>query len=92
MNEGIPMRRHLGIRLKTALLSWAVTIVTLSIFLLALIPTQKKTILKSLESNAKTIAASLSKVTSAALVSGAEDYQPVQITRFPARPLKLAPL
>lgn len=58
----------LGITLRTALLSWLVTIATLLIFVSAIIPQQKRTFLENLESKAHGVAVSLrDEVTGAAI-------------------------
>ncbi len=64
--------RTLGITLRTALLSWLVTISTLLLFVTAIIPQQKRTFLENLESKAHGVAASLLAVTSGAAVN--DDY------------------
>ena len=65
----------IGITLRTALLSWSVTLVTLLIFVLVILPWQKRTFLENLESKAHGIAVSLNGVTAGAAVN--EDYSSV---------------
>ena len=67
--------RRLGITRRIALLSWLITIVTLVIFVVMIVPEQKQTYLKNLESKARGISASLQDVTAGAVVT--EDYSSV---------------
>ena len=69
------LTRHMGITAKTAMLSWLVTIVTLTIFVAVIIPQQKRTFLENLNSKARGICASLQDVTAGAIVT--EDYSSV---------------
>ena len=66
---------RVGITLRTALLSWLVTSVTLLIFITVLIPQQKRLFLENLESKAQGIAVSLREVAAGAAVN--EDYSSV---------------
>jgi signal transduction histidine kinase/DNA-binding response OmpR family regulator len=65
----------MGITVRTALLSWLVTLVTLLIFVSAIIPQQKRTFLENLESKAHGLAVSLHDVAAGAAVN--EDYSSV---------------
>jgi signal transduction histidine kinase/DNA-binding response OmpR family regulator/HPt (histidine-containing phosphotransfer) domain-containing protein/HAMP domain-containing protein len=67
--------RTLGITLRTALLSWLVTISTLLLFVLVIIPQQKRIFLENLESKAHGVAVSLHEVAAGAAVN--EDYSSV---------------
>ncbi len=68
-------RRGLGIALRTALLSWLVTLATLGIFVLMVIPQQKRTFLLNLESKANSVAVSLRDVAAGAAIN--EDFASV---------------
>jgi signal transduction histidine kinase len=68
-------RRNMGITLRTALLSWLVTIMTLLIFVTVIIPQQKRTFLENLESKAHGVAVSLRDVAAGAAVN--EDFSSV---------------
>jgi signal transduction histidine kinase/CheY-like chemotaxis protein len=59
----------MGITLRTALLSWLVTLVTLSVFIGVIIPMQKETFLENLESKAHGVAVSLRDVVAGAAVN-----------------------
>jgi signal transduction histidine kinase len=61
--------KSMGITLRTALLSWLVTIVTLLIFVGVIIPQQKRTFLENLESKAHSVAVSLHDVAAGAAVN-----------------------
>ncbi|HPN29403.1 MAG TPA: ATP-binding protein [bacterium] len=61
-----------SILFKTLILLWSVIIFTILIFTLALIPYQKNILTGMLESEAKTIASSISQITATALIS--EDF------------------
>lgn len=63
-------RRVLGITVKTALLSWLVTIVTLSIFVTVIIPEQKRTFQENLKSKAYGMAVSLRDAETTAIING----------------------
>lgn len=63
---------HIGIALRIALLSWVVTLATLTIFVIITIPQQKKTYLQNLESKATSVALSLRDVAAGAAVN--EDF------------------
>ena len=65
----------LGITLRTALLSWLVTSATLLLFVLVIIPQQKRIFLENLESKAHGVAVSLHEVAAGAAVN--EDYSSV---------------
>ena len=65
----------MGITLRTALWSWLVTLTTLLIFVLVIIPQQKRTFLENLESKAQGIAVSLRDVAAGAVVN--EDFSSV---------------
>ena len=69
------LNHRMGITVKTAMLSWLVTIVTLAIFVAVIIPQQKRTFLENLNSKARGICASLQDVTAGAIVT--EDYSSV---------------
>jgi sensor histidine kinase regulating citrate/malate metabolism len=58
--------------LRAAVYSWVLVIATLLLYLSFTIPYQKKIIVDNMESEARSIAASISQVTAAAIV--AEDY------------------
>ncbi len=68
-------RRGVSILLRTALLSWMVTIATLLIFVMVNIPYQRKTFLENLNSKAQGISVSLQDVTAGSIVT--EDYSAV---------------
>ena len=68
-------KRSMGIMLRTALLSWLVTIVTLLIFVMVIIPEQKRTFIQNLESKAHGVTVSLRDVAAGAVVN--EDYSSV---------------
>ncbi len=68
-------QRGFGILTKTALLAWLVTLVTLTIFLVVLLPDQRKVFLDNLRSKSLGIVASLRDVTASAVVT--EDYSAV---------------
>jgi signal transduction histidine kinase/DNA-binding response OmpR family regulator/HPt (histidine-containing phosphotransfer) domain-containing protein/HAMP domain-containing protein len=65
----------LGITLRTALLSWLVTISTLLLFVGVIIPQQKRIFLENLESKASGVAVSLHEVAAGAAVN--EDFSSV---------------
>jgi PAS domain S-box-containing protein len=65
----------IGIALRTALLSWLVTLTTLLIFVVVILPWQEHTLLKNLESKAQSVAISLHDVAASAAVN--EDYSSV---------------
>jgi len=67
--------RGMGIALRTALLSWLVAMATLLIFVVVIIPLQKRTFLENLESKAQGVVASLRDVTAGAAIN--EDYSSV---------------
>jgi signal transduction histidine kinase/DNA-binding response OmpR family regulator len=75
MNPENPKNKSLGIALRTALLSWLVTIATVLIFVIAIIPMQKQAVLENLESKARGLAASLHNVAAGAAVN--EDFSSV---------------
>ena len=57
--------------LRTAILSWALIIGTVGIFVLTDIPYQKKTIEEGMKSQAKSIATSIDQVTATAIITEA---------------------
>ena len=65
----------IGIARRTALWSWLVTLATLVVFLVVLLPWQEHTLLKSLESKSQSVAISLHEVAASAAVN--EDYSSV---------------
>jgi signal transduction histidine kinase len=67
--------RGLGITLRTALLAWLVTIGTLLLFIAAIVPEQKRTLLEYLRSKGNGIAVSLREIAAGAAIS--EDYSSV---------------
>ncbi|MBI2947002.1 MAG: HAMP domain-containing protein [Verrucomicrobia bacterium] len=67
--------QRMGIGLKIALLAWSVTLVTLLIFVAAIIPEQKHIFIENLDSKGRGIAVSLQDVAAGALVT--EDYSTV---------------
>ena len=68
-------KKSLGIVPRTALLSWLVTLMTLSVFVTFIIPMQTQTFLENLNSKALGIAVSLQDVTAGAVIN--EDYSSV---------------
>jgi len=64
-----------GILRRTALIIWVVTLITVTGFIVAIIPEQKAALLKSLDSTAKVTATSIGEVTAASIVL--EDYSAV---------------
>ena len=75
MNTENIKTRALGITLRTALLSWLVTISTLLLFVIVIIPQQKRIFLENLESKAHGVAVSLHEVAAGAAVN--EDFSSV---------------
>ncbi|HVU34368.1 MAG TPA: ATP-binding protein [Opitutaceae bacterium] len=75
LSRQLRYRRGLGITVRTAWLAWLVTISTLLIFALAIVPQQKRTLLDYLYSKANGVAVSLRDVAASAAVS--EDYSSV---------------
>jgi two-component system NtrC family sensor kinase len=67
-----PMRSMTGITRRITLMGWLVTLVTLAIFLVVIIPEQKRDFERNLESTALGVAASVRAVAATAAVS--EDY------------------
>ena len=67
--------RGLGIALRITLLSWLVTIMTLAIFVMVIIPQQKRTFQENLKSKAHGVAVSLRDVAAGAAVN--EDFSSV---------------
>ncbi len=63
------MKRRMGITLKTALLSWLVTIITLLTFVTVIIPEQKREFIENMDSKAHGIAVSLRDLVSGAVVN-----------------------
>jgi signal transduction histidine kinase len=74
MNEGSGVPRF-SIALKIALLSWLVSLVTLLVFVLAIVPQQKRSFEADLASKARGLSASLQNVIAGAAVT--EDYSAV---------------
>ncbi len=68
-------QRSLGITLRTALLSWLVTLMTLGLFIVFIVPQQKQTYVQGLESKAHGVAVSLRDVVAGAAIN--EDYSSV---------------
>ena len=68
-------KKSLGIVPRTALLSWLVSLMTLSVFVTFIIPMQTQTFLENLNSKALGIAVSLQDVTAGAVIN--EDYSSV---------------
>ncbi len=62
--------RRLGITLRTALLSWLVTIATLLSFICVILPQQRQTLQENLESRAHGLSSTLLDLISAAAISG----------------------
>ena len=69
------MRFPKGIALRITLLGWSVTLVTLAVFVIMIIPEQKREFELSLESKARAVALSIRGVAAGAAVS--EDYSAV---------------
>ncbi len=67
--------RGLGITGRTTLLAWLVAVVTLLLFVVALLPGQKQTFLDALRSKAYGVSLSLREVAAGAVVN--EDYSAV---------------
>jgi CheY-like chemotaxis protein/signal transduction histidine kinase/HPt (histidine-containing phosphotransfer) domain-containing protein/HAMP domain-containing protein len=63
------MKKHMGITLRTALLSWLITIVTLLTFVTVIIPEQKRAFLENLYSKALGISVSLRDVAAGSVVN-----------------------
>ena len=76
MNAG-KKRNHfrIGILPRTALLSWLVTVITLTVFISAVAPAQKNAFIENLESKALGISASLQEVVAGSAVS--EDFSTI---------------
>jgi len=70
-----PKKRLMGLTLRTALLSWLVTLATLLTFVIVIIPQQKRNFLENLESKAHGVAVSLRDVAAGAVVN--EDFSTV---------------
>lgn len=64
--------RRFGITWRIALLAWLITLVTVSIFVLAIIPEQKRIFVENLESKANGVAVSIRDIATGAVVT--EDY------------------
>jgi two-component system, NtrC family, sensor kinase len=75
MEACIKTKKTLGIVPRTTLLSWLVTLMTLSIFVVFIVPMQKQTFLEILNSKALGIAVSLQDVTAGAVIN--EDFSSV---------------
>lgn len=69
------MRLPIGIALRITLLGWMVTLLTLAVFVMVIIPEQKREFELSLESKARGVAVSIRGVAAGAAVS--EDYSAV---------------
>lgn len=69
------MRIPKGITLRITLLGWLVTLVTLGVFVMVIVPEQKREFERSLESKARGVAVSIRGVAAGAAVS--EDYSAV---------------
>lgn len=67
--------RRPGIMLKTALLSWLVTVLTVGMFLAVILPHQKQTFLENLKSKSHGVSVSLQDIAAGAVVT--EDYSEV---------------
>jgi signal transduction histidine kinase len=67
--------KRLGITLRTALLSWLVTLATLSLFVTVIIPEQKQTFIENLRSKAYGVTVSLRDVVAGSIVN--EDFSSV---------------
>ncbi|MGA2243914.1 MAG: response regulator [Verrucomicrobiota bacterium] len=72
-----PSKKSMGITLRTALLSWLVTIATVLIFGVMIIPMQKRIFQANLESEARGVAAALKNVVGSAAVN--EDMTSVEV-------------
>jgi len=75
MKPNPPKHKSIGITLRTALLSWLVTLATLTLFIAVIIPQQKQTFLENLDSKAHGLAVSLRDVAAGAAVN--EDFSSV---------------
>jgi len=73
--EFLVKNRGLSITLRTALLSWLITILALFIFVAAIIPQQKRTFFENLDSKAQGVAVSLRDVAAGAAIN--EDFSSV---------------
>jgi len=73
--SSLPPARRMGITLRTALLAWLIALITLSVFVLSILPRQKETFLDNLRSKAYGVTVSLSEVAAGAVVN--EDYSSV---------------
>ncbi|MBL0160032.1 MAG: HAMP domain-containing protein [Bryobacterales bacterium] len=69
------MRIPTGIALRITLVGWMVTLVTLAVFVMAIVPEQKREFELSLESKARGVAASIKGIAAGAAIS--EDYSAV---------------
>jgi len=72
MTQALPKRKSMGITLRTALFSWLVAVATLVIFVVFIIPQQKRTFELNLRSKAQALVASVHGVAAGAVVN--EDY------------------
>jgi len=66
---------RLGITLRTALLAWLIALITLTVFVLSVLPRQKQTFIENLRSKAYGSAVSLGEIAASAVVN--EDYSSV---------------
>ncbi|MFH0998840.1 MAG: ATP-binding protein [Pseudomonadota bacterium] len=69
MNPIGKMKKSMGITLKTALLSWLVTIITLLTFVTVIIPEQKQAFVENLDSRAHGVAVSLRDLVAGSVVN-----------------------
>jgi signal transduction histidine kinase/CheY-like chemotaxis protein len=75
MKADSPKYHGPGITLRTALLSWLITTATVLLFVIVIIPMQKRTYLENLESKARGLAASLHNIAGGATIN--EDFSSV---------------
>lgn len=73
--EMFERHKGVGLTVRSALVCWLVTLVTLLIFVTVIIPEQKRTFLENLESKAHGVAISLREVAASAAIN--EDYSSV---------------
>jgi signal transduction histidine kinase/DNA-binding response OmpR family regulator len=73
--EMFDRHKGFGLAVRTALVAWLVTLVTLLIFVTVIIPEQKRTFLENLQSKAHGVAISLREVAATAAIN--EDYSSV---------------
>ena len=70
--ELVSNKLHKGILIRTALLSWSLIIIILSIFILGIIPAQREALEERMKTEAKDIANSIGQVTATAIIN--KDY------------------